>query len=65
MHAAIVEGAILRPFLLFGASVATSAVRRPITSEIPYRPDVDGLRAGGRPSIAAGNTSRISMRRKE
>jgi len=25
--------------------VATSAVRRPITSEIPYRPDVDGLRA--------------------
>ena len=26
-------------------SVATSAVRRPITSDIPYRPDVDGLRA--------------------
>jgi peptidoglycan/LPS O-acetylase OafA/YrhL len=25
--------------------VATSAVRRPIASEIPYRPDVDGLRA--------------------
>jgi peptidoglycan/LPS O-acetylase OafA/YrhL len=25
--------------------VATSAVRRPITSEIPYRPDIDGLRA--------------------
>ena len=27
------------------ASVATSAVRRPITPEIHYRPDVDGLRA--------------------
>jgi peptidoglycan/LPS O-acetylase OafA/YrhL len=25
--------------------VATSAVRRPITTEIPYRPDIDGLRA--------------------
>ena len=25
--------------------MTTSAVRRPITSEIPYRPDVDGLRA--------------------
>src|SRR5512132_456336 len=48
MHAAIgcgCRGAILRAFLLFGASVATSAVRRPITLEIPYRPDIDGLRA--------------------
>src|SRR5512132_3488513 len=48
MHAAIgcsCRGVILRAFLLFGASVATSTVRRAITPEIPYRPDVDGLRA--------------------
>ena len=47
MHAAIgcgCRGAILRAFLWLGASVATSAVRRPRT-EIPYRPDIDGLRA--------------------